>query len=416
MKKIVVEGGKILSGNIEISGAKNSAVALLPAALLTDDTVEINNVPLISDIEAIKEILEYLGAKVIIKGHTIKINSKNVENKIIPEELAKKLRASYYFIGSLLGKFKHAEMSFPGGCTIGARPIDLHLKGFELLGCSIEAQDMNYLIKTEKLIGTSIDVKHSVGATINMLLASVLATGTTIINNAAMEPEIGNVVEMLIGMGAKIDGKDTDKLIITGVNKLSGTTVSVIPDRIEAGTYLIAGAIAGNNLNIRNICVDHIISLLDTLKQINVPYTINKNSITISKGVDLKPINIKTDFYPGFPTDLQQPITTLLTLINGKSTINETIYENRFKHIKYLNNMGASIQIVDRTSIIAGSTALHGKKVIATDLRAGACMVLAGLIADGKTEISEVNHILRGYENMIEKLQAVGAKIDIVEI
>lgn len=416
MKQIVVEGKNTLTGEIPISGAKNSAVALLPAALLTNEIVKITNVPEISDIYAIIDILNYLGAKVEFNNHIIEIDSKNITNKSIPEELANKLRASYYFMGSLLGKYNHAEMAFPGGCSIGARPIDLHLKGFEELGAEVDSFGNQYLVTAPKLIGKEVYVKHSVGATINLLFASVLSNGVTTINDAAREPEITNVVEMLQGMGANIKGKGTDTLVITGVENLSGTEISVIPDRIEAGTYIIAGALCGDRLKITNIRIDHMKALLETLKEMQVPFTESENSLIISKGQNLRPVHIKTEVYPGFPTDLQQPITTLLTTAKGNSKVEETIYENRFKHVPYLNEMGASITVEDRMLAIVAPTSLSGKEVVATDLRAGACLILASLIADGQTIIYEVNHILRGYENLIEKLSAVGAKIKLIEI
>lgn len=416
MKQIVIEGRQTLKGVIPISGAKNSAVALLPAALLSKGIVTIDNVPNISDIEAIKEILVYLGAKITESNGKFIIDSSSITNKVIPENMAKKLRASYYFMGALLGKFKQVHMSLPGGCSIGARPIDLHLKGFEDLGAIINDNNGIYEVSSNELIGNDLYVKNSVGATINLLLASVLASGKTIIHNAAKEPEIGNVVELLNKMGAKIEGIGTDTLKIEGVKELNSANIEVIPDRIEAGTYIIAGALSGNNLKITNIRTDHLTSLIDKLKQMGIQMEVLKNEITISKTDNLKPINIKTEVYPGFPTDLQQPITVLLTTANGNSTMEETIYENRFKHVSYLNKMGGKIEVKDRLLTIVAPTELYGKEVIATDLRAGASLILAGLIAEGKTKISEVEHILRGYENIIQKLQNVGAKIRLEEI
>lgn len=416
MKQIVIEGRQTLKGVIPISGAKNSAVALLPAALLSKGIVTIDNVPNISDIEAIKEILVYLGAKITESNGKFIIDSSSITNKVIPENMAKKLRASYYFMGALLGKFKQVHMSLPGGCSIGARPIDLHLKGFEDLGAIINDNNGIYEVSSNELIGNDLYVKNSVGATINLLLASVLASGKTIIHNAAKEPEIGNVVELLNKMGAKIEGIGTDTLKIEGVKELNSANIEVIPDRIEAGTYIIAGALSGNNLKITNIRTDHLTSLIDKLKQMGIQMEVLKNEITISKTDNLKPINIKTEVYPGFPTDLQQPITVLLTTANGNSTMEETIYENRFKHVSYLNKMGGKIEVKDRLLTIVAPTELYGTEVIATDLRAGASLILAGLIAEGKTKISEVEHILRGYENIIQKLQNVGAKIRLEEI
>lgn len=413
MKKIVIEGGYDLTGKVEIGGAKNSAVALIPAALLSDDIVTIDNIPNISDIEALNEILEYLGAKVNRHDKVMIIDSKNIINREIPENISSKLRASYYFMSALLGKYKYVEMYFPGGCSIGARPIDQTLKAFEALGAKVIEQNKKFIISAEELKGTTIYLDMpSVGATINTMLAAVKASGETIIRNAAKEPEIVNVATFLNNMGAKISGAGTSEIRIKGVTKLGKGFTEVIPDRIEAGTYIIAGALIGSNLEIVNIIPEHIESLLFKLNEMGCKYTISDNSIIISKVANLKPTRIKTLGYPGFPTDLQQPLTTLLTKCNGISILEETIYENRFKNVEYLNKMGAGINIVNNQKIkINGPTELIGTEVVATDLRAGACMVLAGLVANGETIITDVEHILRGYENIIEKLSNVGAKI-----
>lgn len=416
MEKIRIEGNHTLTGTIKISGAKNSAVALVPASLLADDKVTIDNIPNISDINALNEILEYLGATVKRHEETMEIDPKTVQNKVIPEEQAKKLRASYYFMGALLGKYKKAEMYFPGGCSIGARPIDLHLKGFEALGATIKEQENKYIIEAEELIGTNIYLDFaSVGATINIMLAATKAIGTTIIENAAKEPEIVNVATFLNQMGAKITGAGTSEIKIIGVKSLHGCFTEVIPDRIEAGTYIIAGALVGNNLKIDNIIPEHIESLLLKLKEMKANMKVGKDYIIISKTEKLKKVNIQTQVFPGFPTDLQQPITTLLTQCNGTSILEENIYENRFKNIPYLDEMGADIKIDEKLLIINGPTKLIGKEVEATDLRAGACLVLAGLLAEGTTTITNIKYILRGYENIIEKLTNVGAHISIIE-
>ena len=416
MEKIIIEGGHPLTGTIKISGAKNSAVALVPASLLAEDTVTIDNIPNISDINALNEILEYLGATVKRNGETMEINPSTVQNKAIPENQAKKLRASYYFMGALLGKYKKAEMYFPGGCSIGARPIDLHLKGFEALGATIKTEEDKYIIEAQELIGTNIYLDFaSVGATINIMLAATKALGTTIIENAAKEPEIVNVATFLNQMGAKITGAGTSEIKITGVKKLHGCYTEVIPDRIEAGTYIIAGALIGDNLKIDNIIPDHIESLLLKLKEMKANIKIEKDHIIISKKDTLKKINVQTQVFPGFPTDLQQPLTTLLTQCNGTSILEENIYENRFQNVQYLNQMGANIKIDNKMLLINGPTELIGKEVEATDLRAGACLVLAGLIAQGTTKITNIKYILRGYENIIEKLTNVGAHISLIE-
>jgi UDP-N-acetylglucosamine 1-carboxyvinyltransferase len=418
MKQIKIEGGKILSGTIRISGAKNSAVALVPASLLSDEKVTIDNVPNISDIDALNEIMVYLGAKITRNGDLMEIDASNIENKEIPESISRKLRASYYFMSALLGKYKRVTMYFPGGCNIGARPIDQTLKGFEALGATVIEEGNKYTIFADKLVGNYIYLDMpSVGATINTMLAAVRAEGETIIENAAREPEIVNVATFLNNMGAKITGAGTSEIRIVGVDKLGSCYTEVIPDRIEAGTYIIAGALMGNNLKVENIIPEHVENLLFKLKEMGVNITIGDDYVYVSKTDDIKPINVKTLGYPGFPTDLQQPLTSLLITCNGVSQIEETIWENRFQNVEYLNKMGANITLVSNQKIhINGPTKLKGCEVKATDLRAGACMILAGLIAEGTTTVTDVEHVLRGYENIIEKLQDVGAKIALEEI
>ena len=417
MKQIIIQGGNKLSGTIKISGAKNSAVALIPASILADDVVKIDNVPNISDIEALNEILEFLGAKVTMKDGLMTIDPKPIKNKNIPKEVSSKLRASYYFMSALLGKYKQVEMYFPGGCKIGARPIDQTLKGFKALGATIEEKDNKFKITAEELIGGHVYLDMpSVGATINTMLVAVKAKGTTIIENAAKEPEIVNVATFLNNMGAKITGAGTSEIRIKGVESLKGCFTEVIPDRIETGTYIIAGALLGENLKIDNIIPDHVESLTLKLKEMGVDIKIGNNYAIVNGCNDLKHVNLRTLGYPGFPTDLQQPITTLLTQCRGLSILEETIYENRFQNVPYLNKMGANIKIVGKKIRIKGPTKLKGKKVVATDLRAGACLVLAGLAAQGKTTITNIEHVLRGYENIIEKLTNVGAKISLEEI
>lgn len=416
MKKIKINGGKELNGTINIGGAKNSAVALVPASLLSDGIVTIDNIPNISDIDALMEILEYLGAKVELKDGRMVINQTNLENKEIPESKSKKLRASYYFMSALLGKYKHVEMYFPGGCSIGARPIDQTLKGFKTLGATVIEEGNKFIIDADELKGGHVYLDMpSVGATINTMLVAVKAKGVTIIDNAAKEPEIVNVATFLNNMGAKITGAGTSEIKIKGVDKLTDGFTEVIPDRIEAGTYVIAGALMGNNLKINNIIPEHIEALTLKLEEMGFDLEINTDNIVISKFDDMKAVNIKTLGYPGFATDLQQPVTTLLTLCNGVSKLKETIYENRFQNVPYLNEMGASIIIDGDKIFITGVDKLVGKEVTATDLRAGACLVLAGLKAEGVTIIDNVEHILRGYENIIEKLTSVGAEIELIE-
>lgn len=419
MKQIIIEGGHRLQGEIKVSGAKNSAVALIPASLLSDGIVTIDNVPNVADIDSLIDILKYLNVKVTREKQTITIDSRNLVNREIPQEISSKLRASYYFMPALLGKVGKVDMYFPGGCSIGARPIDQTLKALKALGAVISEENDCYHIYAEELIGGHVYLDMpSVGATVNTILAAVKAKGTTILENAAKEPEIVNIATFLNNMGAKITGAGTSKIKIIGVNYLSGCFSEVIPDRIEAGTYVIAGALMGDNLVINNIIPDHIDALLLKLKEMGVNFSTKMDSITISKTSNLKPVKIRTLGYPGFATDLQQPVTALLVHGNGISILEETLYENRFKNVEYLNKMGADITIdsTGRKITIKGPTELKGTEVMATDLRAGACMVLAGLSANGQTIINNAEHILRGYENIIEKLQNVGAKIELREL
>ena len=416
MKKVVINGDKKLTGTIRISGAKNAAVALIPAAILTDEEVTICNVPEISDIDALEEILEFLNVKVKRDTESIIINTKNMKNKSIPEGIAKKLRASYYFMGALLAKYKEVEMYFPGGCNIGKRPINIHLEGFKKLGAVVEEKKDKYKIKAEKLKGANIylDVA-SVGATINLMIAATKAEGTTTIENAAREPEIVNVATFLNSMGANIKGAGTSVIKIKGVEKLSSGFAEIIPDRIEAGTYIIAGALVGENLKVENIIPEHIESLIKKLKEMEIKTVLNENSIIVSANPNMKPTNITTKVYPGFPTDLQQPIVALLSVCKGCSIVEETIYENRFNNVEYLNKLGANIKINNRKLMIEGTDELYGTEVEATDLRAGACLLLASLYAEGTTTIKNADYILRGYENITQKLKNVGAKIELEE-
>ena len=418
MKIMEIEGARELSGTIRVSGAKNATVALIPAAILTDEEATICNVPEITDTEALCDILKLLKVNVNRASESIVINPKEMENTEITEQFSKKLRASYYFMGALLGKYKKAVMYFPGGCSIGARPIDLHLKGFEALGATITTEKNKYIVEAEELKGANIYLDiASVGATINIMLAAVKAKGTTIIDNAAKEPEIINVATFLNNMGAKITGAGTSTIKIQGVDYLHQCFHEVIPDRIEAGTYLIIGALCGKNLKVDNMIPEHVDSLISKLEEMGADLEIGTDYVMVSKREKpYKATNIKTAVYPGFPTDLQQPFTVLLTQANGKSKVTETIYENRFMHIPYLKDLGADITVNNQTATILGPNDLKGAQVVATDLRAGAAMVAAGLLATGKTTIANVEHILRGYENIIEKLTDVGAKISLKEI
>ena len=418
MKIIEIEGGRPLSGTIRVSGAKNATVALIPAAILTDEEATICNVPEITDTDALCDILKLLNVKVSRSTESIIVNPTEMINTEITEPYSKKLRASYYFMGALLGKYKKAVMYFPGGCSIGARPIDLHLKGFEALGATVKNDNNKYVVEAKELKGANIYLDiASVGATINIMLAAVRAKGTTIIDNAAKEPEIVNVATFLNNMGAKITGAGTSTIKIIGVDHLHKCFHEVIPDRIEAGTYIIIGALCGEPLRIDNIIPEHIDALLSKLEEIGVNLEIGSDYVEILKSDSyIKTTSIKTAVYPGFPTDLQQPFTVLLTQLPGKSKVTETIWENRFMHIPYLKKLGADIEMKNQTATIQGPRKLTGDEVVATDLRAGAAMVTAGLLAEGKTTITNAEHILRGYEQIVEKLKAVGAKISIKEI
>lgn len=417
MKVLEIEGGHELEGTIHISGAKNSAVALIPAAILADDVVTIDNVPDITDTDVLCEILEFLGVKIKREAETMIIDPTLLENKEIPSELSKRLRASYYFMGALLAKFKKVEMFFPGGCSIGARPINLHLKGFEALGATVKEENNCYVVEAEKLKGANIYLDiASVGATINIMLASVKAEGVTTIDNAAKEPEIVNIATFLNNMGAKITGAGTSTIKIRGVKSLHGCFHEVIPDRIEAGTYLIIGALCGRNLKVDGIIPEHLEALLSKFEEIGLVLEQGPDYVVIKECPKYKAVSIKTLIYPGFATDLQQPFMTLLTQCQGRSVVEETIWENRFMHVPYLEKMGASIEVKGQKAIIHGKTLLIGTEVEATDLRAGAALVAAGLCAGGKTTITNVEHILRGYGEIVEKLTSVGAKIEIKEI
>lgn len=418
MKVLKIHGGKELEGKVKISGAKNSAVALLPATILCDDTVTLHNVPDISDVDALVDILNYLGAKVDnYEEESYRIDTKQMQNREIIEEMSNKLRASYYFMGALLGKYKKAVVSYPGGCSIGSRPIDLHLKGFESLGAKIEYEENNIIISAEELKGSNIYLDFaSVGATINIMFAAVKAEGTTIIDNAAREPEIVNIAMFLNSMGAKITGAGTSTIRIKGVKNMHSSVHEVIPDRIEAGTYIMIGACACKSLVVENVIPEHLEALTQKLLEMGVDLKIEDESIYVSNKNKLKAVKIKTQVYPGFPTDMQQIMSSLMTTAEGRSVIEETIYENRFQNLYEIKKMGANVEINSNKGYIFGPTKLRGKTVNATDLRAGASLVLAALIAEGTTTINNADYILRGYEHVTEKLTSLGAKIELTQI
>jgi UDP-N-acetylglucosamine 1-carboxyvinyltransferase len=412
VEKLFIKGGQKLQGRIQINGAKNSAVALIPAAILAASEVILDNLPDISDVRVYGEILEELGAKVALDGETMRIDSTEMRLRPMPNGKVKQLRASYYLMGAMLGRFGKAIIGMPGGCNLGPRPIDQHIKGFEALGAVLTHEQGALHIQAEKLVGTKIylDVV-SVGATINIMLAACRAQGTTVIENAAKEPEIIDVATLLNAMGASIKGAGTDVIRIKGVDSFHSCRHSIIPDRIEAGTYMIAAAATGGDVTIDNIIPRHLESLTAKLREMNVEIEEEDDALRVKGQNGYRAIDIKTLPYPGFPTDLQQPMTALLTAAEGTSIVTDNIYHARFKHVDHLINMGAKVKVEGRSAVIEGRTPLYGVRVTATDLRAGAALVIAGLMADGVTEISGVSHIDRGYSNLEDKLISLGAQM-----
>lgn len=418
MKKIEIHGGKLLSGNITISGAKNSAVALIPAAIMADSPVTLEGVPDIQDVHSLIEILEIMGAEVNFENNRMVIDPTNVKSIPMPSGKINSLRASYYFMGSLVGKFGEAVVGLPGGCFLGPRPIDLHIKGFESLGINVSNELGVIYLRTEEdgMKGDRIfmDVV-SIGATINVMLAAVKAKGKTIIENAAKEPEIIDVATLLNNMGAKIRGAGTDEIRIEGVEELHGCVHSIIPDRIEAGTYLALAAAIGEGVTVNNVIYEHIESFIAKLEEIGVEMNISEDSIEVLPSKNLEMVDVKTSPYPGFATDLQQPLTPLLLKAKGSAEIIDTIYSKRVNHIPELVRMGADARVEGNMIVLNGPNKLHGAEVVASDLRAGACLVIAGLMAEGKTTIYNVEYILRGYDHIIEKLTALGATIEMID-
>jgi len=418
MKKIVINGGRPLKGEVTISGAKNSVVALIPATILADDIVTLDGVPDISDVASLIEIMTIMGAKIERKEDSLIIDPRGVKNMPMPFGKINSLRASYYFYGSLLGRYGQATVGLPGGCDLGPRPIDLHLKAFEAMGAAMTMDGSSMKLATDgkPLQGANIYMDTvSVGATINTILAAVKAKGRTVIENAAREPEIIDVVTLLNNMGAHIRGAGTDIIIIDGVPQLHGTRHQVIPDRIEAGTYIALAAAIGEGIQINNVLYEHLESYIAKLEEMGVRMTISEDSIFVEKQTGLKAIQIKTSPYPGFATDLQQPITPLLLTAAGRGRIVDTIYEKRVNHVPELAKMGATISTLNDHIIYEGPNQLTGSSVKATDLRAGAALVIAGLMASGTTEITNVEYILRGYSDIIHKLTQLGADIQLVE-
>lgn len=414
MEVIKIEGGHRLSGSVEISGSKNAIVALIPATILGSQPVTLYGVPEISDVAALAAILNELNVEVKRDGDQIFIDPTNIQKVPLTNDVVMKLRASYYFMGAMLGRYGEVEIKMPGGCYLGPRPIDLHLKGFEALGATVEYIQGSYVLKAEQLIGTKIYLDiASVGATLNIMLAAVFAKGRTIIENAAKEPEIIDVATMLNKMGAEIRGVGTSIIYIDGVEKLNGCVHEIIPDRIEAATYLSIAAANAEEVTLTNVIPSHLESLLAKLTEIGIDLEVGVDRIVVRRDFNkkLNPVEITTQPYPGFATDIQQPITALLTQVDGMSSVTETIYTERFKHCPELDKLGAKTRVHIPSATIQGPTPLHGNVVTATDLRCGACLVVAGLLANGVTEIREISHIDRGYDHLIEKLTKLGAKI-----
>lgn len=419
MRKIIINGGKKLQGEVTVSGAKNSVVALIPAIILSDGVVTLDGVPAISDVDNLIEIIEVMGGSVKRDGETLEIDPRGVKDMPMPFGKINSLRASYYFYGSLLGRYGQATVGFPGGCDLGPRPIDLHLKAFEAMGASISYESESMRIATDA--GQRIKGAHiymdtvSVGATINTMLAAAKADGRTVIENAAREPEIIDVATLLNNMGARVRGAGTEIITIDGVESLHGTRHQVIPDRIEAGSYIAMAAAIGKGIKIKNVLYEHLESFIAKLEAMGVRMIVEEDAIFVEEQGDLKPIDIKTSPYPGFATDLQQPMTPLLLKASGRGKIIDTIYEKRVNHVPELARMGADIQVLGGQIVYNGPTQLSGVPVKASDLRAGAALVTAGLMADGQTEITNIEFILRGYSNIIEKLSDLGADIRLIE-
>ncbi len=413
MDKFVINGGKVLTGEVSVSGAKNSVLALMPAVLLNNGKNVISNVPEVNDIFTMMKLLSQLGVKASFENHVMELDSTNITSQTAPYEHVKKMRASVYVLGPLLAKYGYSKVSMPGGCAWGPRPIDLHLEAMKKLGAEIELEKGYIIAKTKRLHGARINFDiSSVGATGNALMAAVLAKGSTQISNAAVEPEITQLVEYLISMGAKIEGAGTSVLEIEGVDELNSAKTENIPDRIEAGTLLIAAAITKGKITLKNAFPNHLSAVLQKLEDSNVKVNINNKLIEVdSSNINIKNTDVTTAIYPGFPTDMQAQWTAFMALADGTSTITDTIYLDRFKHVPELRRLGADIEILNNSAVVKGVKKLTGAKVMSTDLRASASLVLAGLAAEGSTEVLRIYHLDRGYQRIEEKLQSLGADI-----
>jgi UDP-N-acetylglucosamine 1-carboxyvinyltransferase len=414
MGKFIIDGGQKLEGKVNISGFKNAAVAIIPAAILAGDRCFIENLPNIEDVHVLMKLMNGLGAKVEFnpESKVMDIDTSKIAECCAPYDMSKKLRASYYLLGASLGRFKKAKVAYPGGCNIGTRPIDQHIKGFEALGAKVELDHGIITVEADELVGAEIylDVV-SVGATINIMMAASMAKGTTVIENAAKEPHVVDTANFLNAMGADVRGAGTDLIRINGVSRMKGCTYSVIPDQIEAGTFMIMAGATGGDVIINNIIPKHMEPVTAKLKEMGMEIEEYDDALRVRANSKLKKVNIKTLVYPGFPTDLQQPVSALLTQAEGTSIVTETIYEGRFKHVDELKRMGANIKVEGRVAIIEGIERLSGAKVTATDLRAGAALITAGLMAEGITEIDNIHYVDRGYDRIEEKLLGLGAKI-----
>lgn len=411
---IKIKGGKKLHGEVTISSSKNAAVAILPAVVLASEIVKLYDVPHIDDVHVLIQLLQELNISIATdKNNALVIDPTDINNIVLDSVNVSKLRASYYFMGALLGRFKRVKMLYPGGCNLGPRPIDLHLKGFEALGAKVEIVDGLIEISAEELIGDEIYLDFaSVGATINIMLAATFAKGRTVIQNAAKEPEIIDLSSMLNKMGARIHGAGTSKITIDGVSRLKGCVHEIIPDRIEAGTFICLAAAIGDGITIKNVIPQHIGALIAKLEEMGVKMLVDVDEVRVLPIDKLNPVDITTQTFPGFATDLQQPITPLLMMADGDSVVVETIYEERFKHCEQLNKLGGNIESANGKAIIHGPTKLKGTAVRATDLRCGAGLIIAGLMAEGETTIDDAYHIFRGYSNIKEKLRALGAEVE----
>ena len=412
MSKLIIQGGKKLEGEVQISGSKNAALPIIAGTVLIKGKTTLYNVPNIQDVQTMFEIIKDIGGKVTKKNNKIIIDTSKIHTYEISENLMRKMRSSVILAGAIIGKYKKANFSYPGGCEIGSRPIDLHLKGFEKLGINIKEEYGEIICEADRIMGTQIHLDFpSVGATENIILASCLAEGVTVLTNAAKEPEIEDLVKFLNKAGAKIKGAGTDRVEIIGVKKLTEVSYNIMPDRIEAGTYLVAGAITGGNLKVTNLNSNHIEPILNKLEEAGCVLKIEKNTVEIKAPKRIKAVDIKTRPYPGFPTDMQSIFGALLTTAKGTSIITENIFESRYKYVQELNRMGAKINVEGRTAVIKGTKRIQGASVVASDLRGGAALVLEALVAKGVTQVDNVHYILRGYENIVDKLKNLGAKI-----